>query len=250
MTVAAMRTVQDTLAVEYGREMGLSEDHPAFKLLEKQQRTSLKVSLGEPYRRIVILCFHYLGLINQRPFVIAHAEKRTFCFFQHLGDLQNIHTVYQARSWATPIGAKYEGFVTFVGGIWKMIADRRTREDIKRGTATPSTEGGAGVPRVPPPLPGGGRPDAIDAEEAALARELRMEQMRATVAKLNSERAAAEGRAHAFGRGATPAPVPGGGSGGGSSSSRKGMTYDKVRALTGNCFSIRRDRHKNHHHRR
>lgn len=145
MTVAAMRTVQDTLAVEYGREMGLSEDHPAFKLLAKQQRTSLKVSLGEPYRRIVILCFHYLGLINQRPFVIAY------------------------------------GFVTFVGGIWKMIADRRTREDIKRGTATPSTEGGAGVPRVPPPLPGGGRPDAIDAEEAALARELRMEQMRATV---------------------------------------------------------------------
>lgn len=49
MSIASMRSVQDTLAVEYGREMGLSKEHDAFKFLAKQQRTSTKVSPGILY---------------------------------------------------------------------------------------------------------------------------------------------------------------------------------------------------------
>lgn len=46
MSIASMRSVQDTLAVEYGRELCLAKDHPAFVSLAKQQRTSTKVSPG------------------------------------------------------------------------------------------------------------------------------------------------------------------------------------------------------------
>ena len=44
MSIASMRSVQNTLAVEYGRELCLAKDHPAFVSLAKQQRTSTKVS--------------------------------------------------------------------------------------------------------------------------------------------------------------------------------------------------------------
>ena len=44
MSIASMRSAQDTLAVEYGRELCLAKDHPAFVSLAKQQRTSTKVS--------------------------------------------------------------------------------------------------------------------------------------------------------------------------------------------------------------
>ena len=46
MSIASMRSVQDTLAVEYGREMGLPKEHEAYKFLAKQQRTSTEVSPG------------------------------------------------------------------------------------------------------------------------------------------------------------------------------------------------------------
>lgn len=46
MSIASMRSVQDTLAVEYGREMGLPKEHEAYTFLAKQQRTSTKVSPG------------------------------------------------------------------------------------------------------------------------------------------------------------------------------------------------------------
>ena len=44
MAVNAMRTVQDTIAVEHGLQMGLEEDNLAFKELARQQRTGLTVS--------------------------------------------------------------------------------------------------------------------------------------------------------------------------------------------------------------
>lgn len=57
MSVSSMRSVQDTLAVEYGRELGLPKDHEAFVLLAKQQRTSLKVSHGNMYFSNIIVEF-------------------------------------------------------------------------------------------------------------------------------------------------------------------------------------------------
>lgn len=49
MSIGSMRSVQDTLAVEYEREMGIPKEHDAFKFLAKQQRTSTKVSRGNLY---------------------------------------------------------------------------------------------------------------------------------------------------------------------------------------------------------
>ena len=44
MTINTMRTVQDTIAVEFGLEFGLQKEHEAFRELARQQRTSIKVS--------------------------------------------------------------------------------------------------------------------------------------------------------------------------------------------------------------
>ena len=44
MTVNAMRTVQDTIAVKFGLEMGLERENEAFRELARQQRTSSKIA--------------------------------------------------------------------------------------------------------------------------------------------------------------------------------------------------------------
>ena len=73
--------------------------------------------------------------------------------------------------------------MSFAGGILKMIKDRRVREDKKKAMGTSSTASdvsvagaGAGSDRVPFY---GGPAYPIDAEEAALARDVRILELKA-----------------------------------------------------------------------
>lgn len=150
--------------------------------------------------------------------------------------------MYQAQENDKPLGKPFEGFVTFEGGVEKIINDRSIREGSKKALITPP-------PGVGPGASYGGSA-TLDQVEAKLAAQLRIAKMRNDIAKLESETAAIEGRAPAFGGfGATGAPVAptvtgghgkaapagkGGTSSGASRSAfagpRRGMSYNKVRA--------------------
>ena len=93
---------------------------------------------------------------------------------------QTLFTSYLAAARDDANGTVYEGFVSFAGGIRKMIEDRRVREDKKKAMAASSrasvSGAGAGRDRVPFY---GGPAYPIDAEEAALARDVRTLELKA-----------------------------------------------------------------------
>lgn len=96
---------------------------------------------------------------------------------------QKLFTSYLAAARDDANGTVYEGFVSFAGGIRKMIEDRRVREDNKQAMSTSSTASdvsvsgaGAGSDRAPFY---GGPVYPIDAEEAAFARDVRMLELKA-----------------------------------------------------------------------
>lgn len=115
---------------------------------------------------------------------------------------QKLFTAYQALTGRGGFVAKYEGFVSFVGGIRKMIEDQRVRRENKKAKSTPSTASDDRAPFC------GGPSAPIDDEEAEAAKQLRMSEMKAKAAanKLKAARDEEESAAIRARRG-IPSPV-------------------------------------------
>lgn len=159
---------------------------------------------------------------------------------------QKIFTSYLAAVRALVFGAVYVGFVSFAGGILKMIRDQRARKDKEKAMAASSAASDVGVSgagavsnRAPfcggPAYPVDAKLDAFEREVRMLELKVRKQAALDALGGCDSEGGAAAGA------GAGPA-VTGPASdkkkedsGSGSSSSRMGMKYNKVRAC---CFSV------------
>lgn len=106
-----------------------------------------------------------------------------FSHATHLHDSHKLFTSYLAAARDDANGTVYEGFVSFAGGIRKMIEDRRVRKDKEKAMAASSTASdvsvsGAGAVSDRVPFYGGPA-YPIDAEEAAFARDVRMLELKA-----------------------------------------------------------------------